>query len=487
MKLIRNENKRILIYTALFLIVFGLFISAMGYLGKNDATTFAGLSFSFLSVICFLLIRTGKVRLAKISWGMVTPLLLFVSPLLYSLNQPTSVISYGYLYIGAMMFSAYSFQEKSEKKYMWMSIGLFFIAILFYDRIIIHENFEATPIADLFITNYSYFKIAQVVHFISLVYFINMIQVNKVSIEKQLSRQIIKLQKFTANLIGSAKNTLIHSGVLVEALEEMLRNTAQVLNVSRLSVWEFDEEDQSINMIVCYDLEKNNFTYSGKLVRSEYPIYFKYLMEEKLILANDAMKDSRTSEFAVSYLAPLSIKSMMDAPFFIDGKFKGILCCEEQRTKRQWDEMDQLFSLAISKLISISYYCCMRKEQYSELIKASKELENRNVTIEQVNEKIQSVNENLENKLDGKKEEMKEMQKFIDDVSFKNAHQVRGPLSRILGLVSLYQKDTDAENRKQYMSYIEKSATDLDEIIKEVSELLNKSYATTQPIDQSKN
>lgn len=173
----------------------------------------------------------------------------------------------------------------------------------------------------------------------------------------------VKLQNFTMNIILSFKSKSIHSGNLLEAVEEILCNRAQYMNISRISIWEIDEQNQSLILVVAYDSLKNEFSYSGKLHTKDYPNYFKNLFEEKIIVANDVFNDLKTSEFLVSYTRPIVIKSMMDA----DEKFKGILCCEEQRQYRNWDDINQLFSISVSKLISISYYYFMRKEQYENL------------------------------------------------------------------------------------------------------------------------
>ena len=474
MKVIRNENIKAMARSAVFLAAFGLLIALVGYSAKNNATLFIGISFSLLSYVCLLFIRNDNSLTAKILWGLGTPLLLFISPLLFSLSQPTAIFTYGYMYSGGAIYISYSFQEKSEQKYKWISLGLFFFGILFYDKIIIDENFKHYEHIAFYLDYYVHFKFVQLMSFFALNYLISIIHKNKWQIETKLKEQITKLKFFTSSMIDSSKNKLIHSGNLKDAQEEILRNTATVMGISRISIWEIDEEVNSLKMTMAYDSINKEFSYSGELDCKKYPNYLKHLLDEKIIIANDVLTDFKTIEFADTYTIPFGIKSMMDTPYFIDGKFKGILCCEEQRYHKEWDDMDQLFSMSVSKLISIAQYCSIRKEQFSTLRKTSKELGLQNTKMEGVNQKILKINGELTNDLYSKEEGIKELKKFMDEVSFKNAHELRGPLSRILGLLDLYKTDTDTLNRDKYISYLDKSAKELDEIIKEISVLLGK-------------
>ncbi|MFC5412487.1 PAS domain S-box protein [Larkinella bovis] len=62
----------------------------------------------------------------------------------------------------------------------------------------------------------------------------------------------------------------------------------------------------------------------------------------------------------------------------------------------------------------------------------------------------------------------------LREIAWTQAHLVRAPLARILGLISLLDDpDNDDQTRQTARSYLLQSATDLDEIIKEV---INKSH-----------
>lgn len=57
----------------------------------------------------------------------------------------------------------------------------------------------------------------------------------------------------------------------------------------------------------------------------------------------------------------------------------------------------------------------------------------------------------------------------LKDIAFAQSHTVRGPLARILGLVSLLKDSAnDAELMETLFNYLEKSASDLDEVVRNI-------------------
>jgi hypothetical protein len=469
---IQEENRKTSLKVAFSLILCGGFIFVIGYLQQNFSSACLGLGFSALSFFCLILIQTGRSSMAKICWGIGTPLLIFFSPFVFSVSQPLTVITYGYLYMGGMLFMVNAFHYKEEKVPMWISILLFFLGMMLYDRVIIEQNFSQKEWAIQLMPHYAYLKSMQAFHFASVLALVLLMKANKVSIERKLTDQIRKLKDLGSGLISISQNHLIHSADLITSLKEILIFTATSSDVSRVSIWEINEEKDAIQGVLCYDSLSKQFSTPGTLDKKLYPHYFRHLLEEQIIVADHATTDEKTKEFTDSYLRPLGIKSMMDSPFFIDGKFKGILCYEEQRQIRHWDEVDQLYSMCISKLISIAYYCQVCNEQFDEIILTNTELDSKNKALESINGKIMGINDDLALHVLSQEEGIVELSKFIEDISFKNSHHVRGPLSRILGLTKLYRYDDDLQNKTVYIDYIESSARELDTIVREITQTL---------------
>jgi hypothetical protein len=321
--------------------------------------------------------------------------------------------------------------------------------------------------------NYVHFKIYQVFHFISLVYLMLVIKKNKVDIETKLNNQVHTFKKFTQNILSLSKNKSVYSEIISEAFKEITTFTIDNVSVSRISIWEYHEDIKGIKCIVCYDSTKREYTKGEILLAEKYPIYFSHLLKKELIIAHNAETNEITKEFTADYLIPNNIKSMMDIPFFIDGQFKGILCFEHQTEKKKWDEIDILFAQTIAMYTSIVYYCIYRKNQTYALEELTNQLRNHNAVLTTINKKVVNENDSLLTDLDWKNKNITETKSFMNNISFKNSHDLRGPLSRILGLLHLYYSDTYANNKEQYIEYIEKSAQEMDEIIRSITEEIN--------------
>lgn len=111
-----------------------------------------------------------------------------------------------------------------------------------------------------------------------------------------------------------------YSGDLARTIREATEAASCALDIDRVSVWQYDRMRRSI---VCEDLFE---TSSGRHLRGmeldaeRFPAYFEAMEAEEMIAADDAITDPRTSEFAESYLIPLGIGAMLDAPIWAGGE-----------------------------------------------------------------------------------------------------------------------------------------------------------------------
>lgn len=89
--------------------------------------------------------------------------------------------------------------------------------------------------------------------------------------------------------------------------------------------------------------------------------------------------------------------------------------------------------------------------------------------LKELNDELQIHNEQLasqEEELKATLEELSERNFELDQLMYKTSHDLRSPLSSILGLLNLASKDEDARNQKHYLSMIEGRIHKLDEFIK---------------------
>jgi len=152
--------------------------------------------------------------------------------------------------------------------------------------------------------------------------------------------------------------TLAHDDNFVDQdksvrLKEILKQCATQLAIARVSIWVLSGASDYIQCELMYILEDNHYETGAVLLEKNYPSYFKAITQNRIINANNALTDARTSEFADSYLKPLGILSMLDAPIFFRGKIYGVLCIEQTQEYRAWDVSEMSYAASVADTISL--------------------------------------------------------------------------------------------------------------------------------------
>ncbi|HSQ92552.1 MAG TPA: PAS domain S-box protein, partial [Nitrospiraceae bacterium] len=112
-----------------------------------------------------------------------------------------------------------------------------------------------------------------------------------------------------------AKHDAVYAGKFEEALRMITETGSRVLGVERASIWTFNEQGSALELLDLYERTPNRHITGFTLAAQDYPSYFQAIVdEEHAIAADDAHIDSRTREFSHSYLTPLGIGAMLDAP-----------------------------------------------------------------------------------------------------------------------------------------------------------------------------
>jgi two-component system, NtrC family, sensor kinase len=166
------------------------------------------------------------------------------------------------------------------------------------------------------------------------------------------------------------------SGQNIQAiLQEAIKTAAEVLEVERSSVWLYTEDRTKIHCTALYQKEEDEHSSGSELTETEYPHYFEALRSERTIAADVARSDPRTSEFASSYLTPLGITSMLDAPIRTGGRMVGVVCNEHIGPPRAWTLDEQTFAASLSDLISLALETSESKRAQALLAEYNRTLE----------------------------------------------------------------------------------------------------------------
>lgn len=102
---------------------------------------------------------------------------------------------------------------------------------------------------------------------------------------------------------------------------------------------------------------------------------------------------------------------------------------------------------------------------------ANKKLKAQNTLIKDQKEKIEYLNGHLENQVKKRTKELEKRNDQLVSYAFMNAHQVRGPLSRMLGLfeVNRIEAFNSESERDKMLHDLERSANELDQVINDIN------------------
>jgi PAS domain S-box-containing protein len=128
---------------------------------------------------------------------------------------------------------------------------------------------------------------------------------------------------------------------------------AHAMDVERISIWRYDQSRSTIVCQVLYEAATRRHSSGLELHGKDYPAYFRAMAQNEIIAADDAQNDPRTSEFRESYLMPLSITAMLDAPLHVGGVLAGVLCQEHVGSPRSWLPEEKSFATSLANFISL--------------------------------------------------------------------------------------------------------------------------------------
>lgn len=107
------------------------------------------------------------------------------------------------------------------------------------------------------------------------------------------------------------------------------------------------------------------------------------------------------------------------------------------------------------------------QEKNEEIVAQSEELQEANNTISQMNQDLESI-------VHERTEKIAVQHAKLIEYAYFNAHKVRGPLARILGLVKLTRMEVVKDEIEDIHARIEISAQELDDVIHEINSKLEK-------------
>jgi PAS domain S-box-containing protein len=193
-------------------------------------------------------------------------------------------------------------------------------------------------------------------------------------IEKQSNIRQQKIEEYNEVIKKISLTPYSNYKNLDVSIMKIIESAAKITACSRVSYWIYNVD--KITCDILYNLDLNTYSKGIVLHRTDFPIYFKSLLNNTQICAPDVFTKYEFSEFTEDYFLNYNIKSQLDIPIFNDGKLFGVLSFENANKQKFWDNDDIIFARTIANLISITAvsqrrYQVQKNLQYkSELLSA---------------------------------------------------------------------------------------------------------------------
>jgi two-component system sensor histidine kinase/response regulator len=137
------------------------------------------------------------------------------------------------------------------------------------------------------------------------------------------------------------------------AFRRITEAAAKTLDVARASIWFYDESKSGITCVDLFEKETDKHSAGVVLAAKDFPAYFRGLLEERTIAAEDAHTHPMTREFSETYLKPLGIGAMLDVPIWVEGDMVGVVCHEHVGPEREWSPDEENFAYLMGSVASL--------------------------------------------------------------------------------------------------------------------------------------
>ncbi|THJ24957.1 MAG: response regulator [Nitrospira sp. CG24E] len=259
-------------------------------------------------------------------------------------------------------------------------------------------------------------------------------------VASQEALRVALLEAHQAALLELVRSEAIISGDLHRAYQSITESACRVLTVQRASVWLFQEDRSAIRLQDLYEAPTHQHSAGAVLQASQFPAYFQALdREAHTLAAHDAHSDPRTCEFSSTYLTPIGIGAMLDAPIRHKGKLVGVLCHEYLGTRRAWTADEMAVAASFATMVTLAMEAMERGESECAMRQAKEKAE------------IASAAKN----------------EFLASVS----HEIRTPMNAIIGMADLLWETDLTPDQRKYLRIFRRAGGNLLSLINDILDL----------------
>lgn len=131
----------------------------------------------------------------------------------------------------------------------------------------------------------------------------------------------------------------------------------------------------------------------------------------------------------------------------------------------------------LSAAVAVAFYKQRKLQQgvnrllalKSEKIQAqSEEIQAQAEKLMKLNQNLESLNATLENKVKSRTKMLKDQNKLLAAYAYSNAHELRAPVASVMGLIDLLKRSDMADDEREIVEHLIKSAGELDIVIRNI-------------------
>lgn len=196
---------------------------------------------------------------------------------------------------------------------------------------------------------------------------------DRVEMNRKLERQNNRILKQNEILAKISTSKEIREGQFLLLARRLTEMISIELEIERVGIWIFIEEDTQLECIDLYRREQADHTSGMILEERLFSEEFEYLKSQNFIDANDPLTDIRTKAYVKAYILPLGITSMLDAVIRVGGRLLGVVCFEHVNKEHHWEADEIAFACQIADQIGIT----LLNEEFNQTATALMKSENR--------------------------------------------------------------------------------------------------------------
>jgi hypothetical protein len=272
--------------------------------------------------------------------------------------------------------------------------------------------------------------------------------------ETMAQERSARLSYYLDQLIEVKRMEEVHSGNLEYSIQAILLFLQSSMNLKNVVLWRSPGQGKPLELFRY--MGKDGSVYERALLhRDDFNEAYEMLQTGAIINQCDGTREAMQMRMLFQHSDGKD--SMINCPYFMEGRFAGFISC--RASGKSWMAEDIIFVRAISDTVSLAFKSHQRIAQQRMLEHKQREIE--------------EINESLERKVKERTLELANKNKLLTDFAFTNAHHIRGPICRLLGLENLLSQTHDTEEILKIANYMSVSIKEIDLVTRKTSERLN--------------